>query len=349
MANRDSGRKVDGRALAATVVIVLAFRALSAWAQPPAQQGPSSATKPEPAPDEDWQTRAGGKMAFDVASVKPAEGSPAAEGGRVVVSKGSATFHPPPYPLDNRNAYVPGGRFSAVFPLWTYISFAYKLSHNDEQTRSALAHLPAWVADDRYVIDARGQANATKDQIRLMMQSLLAERFKLAVHFETREVSVLALTLVKPGTRGPKLRPHAEGPPCPDTFMSGPAPSTDVFPFNCETAQLSRTRDGLTRIGSRNTTMALVADAIYSYASLSKEIDKPVVDRTGLAGEFDFIVEYSGSPFARPAQPDADGVASEPQGSFLNAVRSQLGLKLVPARAPIRMLVIDHVERPSEN
>lgn len=289
-------------------------------------------------------------MAFDVASTKPAEGSPAAAGGQTVSAKGGTSFRPPPYPLDNRNAYVPGGRFSAVFPLWTYISFAYKLSPNDDQRRSALAHLPAWVGDDRYAIDARGQANATKDQIRLMMQSLLAERFKLAVHFETREVSVLALTLVKPGVPGPKLRPHAEGPPCPDAFVSGPPPArTDVFPANCETAGLTRTREGLTRIGSRNTTMALIADAIYSYASLSKEIDKPVVDRTGLTGEFDFIVEYSGNPLARPAQPDADGVASEPQESFLNAVRTELGLKLVPARAPIRMLVIDHVERPSEN
>src|SRR5260370_1020942 len=111
-----------------------------------------------------WQTAAGGKMAFGVASVRP---SP-------------PTFSPPSFPLDPAHAYRPtGGRFKADFPLTVYIQFAYKYRFAPEQMQAMLAHLPKWVASDRFTIEARGPANATKDQMRLMMQSLLAERFKL--------------------------------------------------------------------------------------------------------------------------------------------------------------------------
>jgi hypothetical protein len=91
------------------------------------------------------------------------------------------------------------------------------------------------------VIDAKADGNPTKDQMRLMMQSLLADRFKLRAHFETKQVPVLALTLVKPGKLGPKLLPHSEGPPCPDTSeilnpLTTPPPALpkagDVFPAN---------------------------------------------------------------------------------------------------------------------
>src|SRR5580658_5634043 len=80
---------------------------------------------------------------------------------------------------------------------------------------------PLWplakiVGNDFFDIEAQAPGNPTKDQMRLMIQSLLAERFKLAVHFETRDAPVFALTLVKPGKTGPKLLPHSEGPPCPD-------------------------------------------------------------------------------------------------------------------------------------
>jgi hypothetical protein len=83
-------------------------------------------------------------------------------------------------------------------PLWIYIAFACKLPPNDEQTRAMLAHLPKWFGGF-FEIDARAKGNPSKDQMRLMMQSLLADRFKLAVHFETKEEPVYALTLVKPG------------------------------------------------------------------------------------------------------------------------------------------------------
>ena len=131
----------------------------------------------------DWQTAAGGKMAFEVASVKPAKG-----------------FRPPNFPLDSGDAKTPGGRFSVTFPLVSYVAFAYKLMPAQISTQ-----LPKSFPMDSFDIEARAPGNPTKDQMRLMMQSLLADRFKLRIHFETHEGPVYALTLVRPGHTGPKL------------------------------------------------------------------------------------------------------------------------------------------------
>src|SRR5271170_1466142 len=135
--------------------------------------------------------------------------------------------------------------------------------------------------------------------MRLMMQSLLADRFKLRVHFEVKEVPVLALTLVKPGKLGPKLLPHSEGPPCPDSFemdkpftsIPPPTKAGVVFPSQCGTAAQLRGTSAGTWIGSRNTTMGLLASDINGLGPLSGEVDKPVVDQTGLEGRFDYILE----------------------------------------------------------
>jgi uncharacterized protein (TIGR03435 family) len=227
------------------------------------------------------------------------------------------------------------------------------------QVKETVSQLPKW-ANDNYAIDATADGNPTKDQMRLMMQSLLADRFKLRAHFETKEVPVLALIFVKPDKLGPKLRPHSEGPPCPDSFEmikpSTPPPPPKpgaVWPPQCGdgiSTQVIGTSDGA-RMGSRNTTMGMLADGIYGYGSRIGEVDKPVIDQTGLQGRFDFTLELPAgiiSLFTAPPNPD-DPVA-DPKGTpFLNAVREQLGLKLERSRGEIRTLIIDHVERPSQN
>jgi uncharacterized protein (TIGR03435 family) len=259
--------------------------------------------------------------AFEVASVKPSV---------------PGTWAPPNFPLDSRNAKTPGGRLRADFPLSAYTSFAYKLS--SPESRAALDHLPAWIGTDRFTIDARADGNPTKDQMRLMMQSLLADRFKLAVHFETREIPVFDLILVKPGKNGPKLIPHSAGPPCPDSYRGQTIGGvSDVFPLNCETAAITTRNYGVTLLGSRNSTMQHLADAI----SGNEDVNRPVVDKTGLDGRFDFTIEYM--PSENALAPDSHGAP------FLTALREQLGLKLVSSKGPIRTLVMDHVERPSAN
>jgi uncharacterized protein (TIGR03435 family) len=278
----------------------------------------------------EWQIAAGSKMAFEVASVKLDPGP----------------FRAPNFPLDPGDAYRPvGGRFSADFPLTTYITFAYKLSLAPHRQQSMMAHLPDWVATDRFAIEARAEGAPTKDQMRLMMQSLLAERFKLAVHFETQLAPVLAIVLVKPGQTGPKLRPHAEGVPCEATSATNGPPDRDakVFPPVCD-VYMAMNRDALVRFGSRNTTLALLAGALPGIGKL----DRPVVDQTGLTGKFDFSMEFAPES-NQPSAAAADAPADVQGPTFLEALRGQLGLKLESAKAPLQIPIVDHVERPSEN
>jgi uncharacterized protein (TIGR03435 family) len=267
-----------------------------------------------------WQTAAGGKKSFDAASVKLDTGE----------------FRPPSFPLDNGNAFNPGGHFSADFGVIAYVQFAYKIRFTQQQMGAMQASLPKWVFSDRYAIEAKADGLPTKDQMRLMMQSLLAERFQLAVHFETQQTAVFALTLVKPGKPGLKLRPHSEGPPCEDS------PAT-AFPPQCYVQMLTMKGSEL-RSGARATTMDQLAEAISAMGKL----DRTVVDRTGVSGEVDYDFEFVRD--VNPNEPaSANPPPADPGPTLLQAVREQLGLKLEPAKVPLWVLSIDHIERPSEN
>jgi uncharacterized protein (TIGR03435 family) len=101
-------------------------------------------------------------------------------------------------PLGPGDVYPPnGGVFSGTnVPLISYIYFAYKVTGS--QFQLLLPHLPKWVLTDRFDIEARANGNPTKDQMRMMMQSLLADRFKLSMHYETQELPAFALVLANP-------------------------------------------------------------------------------------------------------------------------------------------------------
>jgi bla regulator protein BlaR1 len=290
----------------------------------------------------DWQTKAGGKMTFDVASVKLST---------------EKEFVPPSMPFDAGDRYNPtGGYFRADFPLWSYIQFAYKLWAPAEDQQKEIARLPKWVTTDRYSIEARAAGKPSKDQFRLMVQSLLADRVKLAAHFETREANALALSLVKPGKLGPKLIPHGEGRACGDPAAQiGSVPAgllggqDDAGPGNyppmCDSFVLIRRANGTRLGGYRNATMDQLAGSLSAITGLGRTL----VDRTGLSGRFDFTLDWAPEPAAAPpsgtpaAPPDPLGPAP------VLALRDQLGLKLEPAKAPVKILVIDRVERPTEN
>jgi bla regulator protein BlaR1 len=258
-------------------------------------------------------------------------------------------FRRPNFPLDIGDTKQPGGRFSVSFELVPYVAFAYKLSPGEVSTS-----LPKAFPTETFEIEARAPGNPTKDQMRLMMQSLLADRFKLRVHFETHDGPVYALTLVRPGHTGPNLRPHAEGPACPDFEMPAPLQpilprkSVDVFPPVCSSAQTEGTREG-TLVGGRDVTMETIAAAmIHGYGSLVGEVDRPVVDQTGLKGRYDYTLQLPPGTLSFSVAPPAP--PADPTGTpFLDALRKQLGLKLVSSKGPIRKLVIDHAEPPSAN
>lgn len=270
----------------------------------------------------DWQKAAGGTMAFEVASVREDKGP----------------FKPPSFALSSDEWFrEPNGRFHADFGLPTYIEFAYKIWLTGEERGAVLANLPAWVKTDRFDIEATAPLHATKDQYRLMMQALLTERFGLKLHFEQRELPVLAMVLVKPGKPGPRLIPHEQGQAC------NQIPKPETFPKECYSYSAMPGKDGLMLVGSRATSMDLIGKAIGSLGGTREEIGRRVVDQTGLTGLWDFTLEA-----APPTQtPPPDGPSSGP--TLLEAMQDQLGIKLKPARAVVSVLVVEHVERPSEN
>jgi len=244
-------------------------------------------------------------------------------------------------------------QFSADFGLVTYIEFAWKTRFTQQQLQTMRTHLPKWIftqwyedGPGRYAIEARASTIPTKDQLRLMMQSLLADRFQLKVHFENQETEVLALTPVKPGKTGPKLRPHSEGPPCTHFYgpqtLGGQPLDASVYPPMCEITMGTEIPGGLFRSGARNIPVAQLVEALYGM------FDRPVIDQTGITDMIDYQMEFRFQP-GSAAEPDADQPPPDAGTTLTQALREQLGLKLVPTKAELRVLVIDHVERPSEN
>jgi len=253
-------------------------------------------------------------------------------------------------PLGPGDVYASnGGLFKAInVPLIAYIAFAYRIMGN--QTQYVFAQLPRWVEEDRFDIEARSDGQPTKDQLRLMMRSLLAERFKLIMHDESRTLPVLALELVQPRKTGPQLQPH----PASDAACSVTLPGDAMLTPNAAVPQtvaggfpkicggiypMSPSVPGRMRLGGRNVTMQLIANALPT-----RELDRRVVDQTGMNGTFDFNLEWS--PVATPG---VDSQLDESGPNLLLALKEQLGLKLSEAKAPFNMMVIDHTEMPSQN
>ncbi len=277
----------------------------------------------------DWQTAAGGKLSFDVASIRPTP---------------PGQFTRPSFPLGPDGSYHPtGGEFSAVFPLSVYIQFAYKLWLTPEQQEALLAKFPAWTKTEKFTIKARGPVDATKDQMRLMMQSLLAERFGLKVHFEEREATVLVMTLAHPGKLGPKLHLHSEGPSCDEAIPAPPEGTVPpVFPLGCEDAGVFFDGKHPAMLGARNTTLDLIALSLPWLGN----VGRPIVNHTGLQGRYDYTLTWALNPEGAPLPPDSEALNAP---SFLEALKEQLGMRLDSAKLPIQVLVVDHIEQPSEN
>jgi bla regulator protein blaR1 len=322
------------REIALAMLIVLGALTAS-WAQEPMTQ---SAVVPK------WQTDAGGKMEFDVASIKPNK-------------SGLLPSGPTPYsniPLGPQDLYSPtGGLLSATnWRLLQYIIFAYKLT--PDQVQSVRSQLPKWTTTEEFDIQARASGNPTKDQFRLMMQSALADRFNLAIHYEARQLSVFALVLDKPGKLGPQLQPHPEdsqcstAPPAPDSLSPTVAGG---FPESCGAiSDVQPSAPGRFRAGARNMPMAMIANSLVVLGNLgsSGNIDRPILDKTGVAGKFDFVIEWT-PELNGPRSPGATFQPDPTGPTFMEALKEQLGLKLDSQKGPVEVVVVDHVEQPSEN
>ena len=264
---------------------------------------------------------------FEVASVKPSAPD----------EQPSANF-----PLGPGAAYAAnGGLFNAKgFPLVTYIFFAYKIpgSQGNEFRRQ----LPRWAMDERFDIQARAQGNPGKDDMRLMMRALLAERFHLALHTGTREMPVLALVLARPGSLGPQLKLHSEATPCSTNVasMNIAVPQTpEGLPALCNGFfGMPPSVEGRQKAAARNITMTSLANFIASVQAS----ERPVIDGSGLTGTFDFSLEWTPD---QPVTPPGSDFVPDPNGPTLEAaMREQLGLKLESRRGALEVIVLDHLE-----
>jgi uncharacterized protein (TIGR03435 family) len=305
------------------------------------------------------QSAPAAKLEFDVASVRQNKSD----------DRPSSTFS-----LDNGNVYstvnkgdvfTPRGSYFAATnqPLWHYIAFAYNLSGTQELAlrfnyfAGLSSKAPVWVTGgfdasaDRFDITARSDQRPTKDQMRLMMQALLADRFNLMVHRETRQAPVFALVLAKPGPTGAALVPHPASDSCAvepaaegadDRASNQPAQRSTPreLPRVCGViAHLPTSATGHICFGGRGVTLSLLASSLPTMTGMAT-IPRPVIDETGLSGRFDFTLDWV-PEFNAP--PDASGP------NFREGLKAQLGLKLEPRQGPVDILVIDRVEHPSAN
>ena len=203
-----------------------------------------------------------------------------------------------------------------------YVTYAYGV-------KSYQVAGPDWLREVRFDIAAKGSEGTRRDQLPQMMQALLAERFQLKVHRETRELPGLALIV---GKNGPKLKPA--GPESGDGHGGA-------------SVGMSATPEGVERMDVKGGSMTTLVN------TLTALLGQPVVDRTGLAERYDFVLEYSRDRvpgpratggFNEPPPLPAPAVSAEPGISIYTSIQ-QLGLKLEAQKFPLEVIVIDHAEK----
>lgn len=261
------------------------------------------------------QTAASTPYQFEVATIKPSNPD-ASGGGYTILGPGSDRF---------------SARNLALLKL---IRAAYGIPMGAEDSR--ITGGPNWLRSEKYDVDAKIDSSVveelktlSKDQRMLaqqqMLQALLADRCKLGIHREIKDLAIYTLVIAKNGPKVQDAKPGERGP-----------------------LDIGGTGETRTIIGQARP-IANLGQA------LSVVLGRPVLDKTGLAGKYDFKLEWTrdddlapplstGVPNDRPAPPPDSNVPS-----IFKAIQEQLGLKLVSGKGPVEVIVIDHIERPSAN
>jgi len=199
---------------------------------------------------------------------------------------------------------------------------------------------PGWINSAHYDLEAKAEGSPAAAQLRLMMQTLLEDRFQLKVHRETRELPVYELSVAK---GGPKLTAPKQG-GCLETSNGPAAPPLPGQTTVCGRILMSISPPEARMQGGRVNMQELVR-------ILSNLMARTVVDKTGFTEMFDVRVEFTpdnslaGLPSLPPASAANDAVAP----SLFRALQEQLGLRLDAAKGPVEVIVIDSVERSSGN
>ena len=292
------------------------------------------------------------KLEFEVASIKPSA-PPTPERMFIGMRGGPGTPDPGQMTFTN-------------FPLKYLVTNAYDV-------RPYQVTGPGWLDTERFDIVAKVPEGTTKPQARVMLQNLLAERFGLKLHHDLKESQVYELVVDK---GGPKLKPaavQAEPPASEKSEAPPPGPpqvDKNGVPKLDRPGMMMMMRLGpagpRVLLTGRGQTLAELA------SNLGNQVNRPVVDKTGLSGKYDFALEFApepgaggpaglpplplpppggaGNPAAGPGPAPADSQPPEPAATIFTAIRDQLGFKLDPKRAPLDVLVIDHIEKtPTEN
>jgi uncharacterized protein (TIGR03435 family) len=257
---------------------------------------------------------------FEVASVKPV--GPGDGGMKSVEGKGSGSR----FGLEHRRLDVRLNLYGLIVnayalrgcPPFGYVRGCKQLSGGPDWLGKDEFEIVAKVPDSAPDYTSTQFVNLHAPQVQLMLQALLAERFALKVHRETKELPVFALTIGKKGTKFNK----SDGSKEPKImFRAWSAPD-----------------------GSRMIKLIVENGTMQELAELyAKFMDRPLIDKTGLQDRYDFTVDYE-------ANPEAPGPFSELSGPGLfKAFEEQAGLKLEAMKGPVEILVIDHAEKPSAN
>jgi uncharacterized protein (TIGR03435 family) len=238
-------------------------------------------------------------------------------GGMAAQSFEAAAIHPHEGALRLTGRSVSGSSVTVhASTLLNLITDAYNIKEYQ------VAGATGWMTLDRFDIAARapGDVAPPTDQIRLMLQTLLAERFQLKLRRETREMSIYAVVADKGGH---KLKGNSS---------TGP---TMFMGRQGENSQMKFTGTPL--------------DAFAEMITRLPGVDRPAFDKTGLTGRYDFELTLAPFTLRVPPDPAAPAVTGPSGESLFTAIEEQLGLKLESQKAPVEVLVIERVERPSEN
>ena len=265
------------------------------------------------------------RLTFEAASIKPAS---VARQALPSIAKAAPWFVKAPAVPIPRNTGGPGtddpGRIH--YPLISLKSLLHQAWDSYYEIKG-----PAWLDTEMYAIEATMPPATTKEQFREMLRNLIAERFGLEFHAETKEAAAYNLIVSKSGL---KIK---ESPNQNETAATGPPPrargrTPDGFlilpprpgPFN-----MSMTTPTGTRMVLQQQTMRDLAE------TLGKLLNATVTDATGLPAKYDFTVTYA----------DTESDAAEPLPDIYTAVQSQLGLKLEQKKVAVEVMVIDHIEK----
>lgn len=256
------------------------------------------------------------QVVFEVATVKHGPPGDYSAGG----SGGPGTRDPTRYSVKN-------------YPMSSLLAIAYGI--NSYQLSG-----PGWLDDERFTVTAKLPEGTDKEQLKLMMRNLLIERFKLAAHFEKKEVAGYQLVIAK---GGPKLAASPGDPNQNDDPAKPPAPFKMTFDGEGY-PNLPPGRHYSMAMANGRARWRFGDESMEEFAEyLGNQIHQPIVNATGLTGKYDFLVSWSYAEM-QPNPPADSGP------SIFVAIKEQLGLKLAAKKIPVDTVIVDHIERtPGEN